>query len=203
MKTIVTTELIRAICEKYGVKVYNVLTGFKYIADVVRNNEGKGEFVCGGEESYGFNVGEYVRDKDAPISCAMVAECAAWAADQGKTLYQLLQDIYKEFGYYREALVSLVREGKAGAEEIAAIMADMRNNPPKSLAGTPVAKVIDYLKTEETGLPSSNVLQFYSAEGDVVSVRPSGTEPKIKFYFGAHGDNADAKIAQLKEQFGL
>lgn len=203
VKTIVTTELIRAICEKYGVKVYNVLTGFKYIADVVRNNEGKGEFVCGGEESYGFNVGEYVRDKDAPISCAMVAECAAWAADQGKTLYQLLQDIYREFGYYRESLVSLVREGKAGAEEIAAIMVDMRNNPPKSLAGTQVAKVIDYLKTEETGLPSSNVLQFYSAEGDVVSVRPSGTEPKIKFYFGAHGDNADAKIAQLKEQFGL
>lgn len=203
VKTIVTTELIRAICKKYGVKVYNVLTGFKYIADVVRNNEGKGKFVCGGEESYGFNVGEYVRDKDAPISCAMVAECAAWAADQGKTLYQLLQDIYREFGYYREALVSLVREGKAGAEEIAAIMADMRNNPPKSLAGTQVAKVIDYLKTEETGLPSSNVLQFYSAEGDVVSVRPSGTEPKIKFYFGAHGDNADAKIAQLKEQFGL
>ena len=203
VKTIVTTELIRAICEKYGVKVYNVLTGFKYIADVVRNNEGKGEFVCGGEESYGFNVGEYVRDKDAPISCAMVAECAAWAADQGKTLYQLLQDIYKEFGYYREALVSLVREGKAGAEEIAAIMADMRNNPPKSLAGTQVAKIVDYLKTEETGLPSSNVLQFYSAEGDVVSVRPSGTEPKIKFYFGAHGDNADAKIAQLKEQFAL
>lgn len=203
VKTIVTTELIRAICEKYGVKVYNVLTGFKYIADVVRNNEGKGEFVCGGEESYGFNVGEYVRDKDAPISCAMVAECAAWAADQGKTLYQLLQDIYREFGYYREALVSLVREGKAGAEEIAAIMVDMRNNPPESLAGTQVAKVIDYLKTEETGLPSSNVLQFYSAEGDVVSVRPSGTEPKIKFYFGAHGDNADAKIAQLKEQFGL
>lgn len=203
VKTIVTTELIRAICEKYGVKVYNVLTGFKYIADVVRNNEGKGEFVCGGEESYGFNVGEYVRDKDAPISCAMVAECAAWAADQGKTLYQLLQDIYREFGYYREALVSLVREGKAGAEEIAAIMVDMRNNPPKSLAGTPVAKVVDYLKTEETGLPASNVLQFYSAEGDVVSVRPSGTEPKIKFYFGAHGENADAKIAQLKEQFGL
>lgn len=203
VKTIVTTELIRAICEKYGVKVYNVLTGFKFIADVVRNNEGKGEFVCGGEESYGFNVGEYVRDKDAPISCAMVAECAAWAADQGKTLYELLQDIYREFGYYREALVSLVREGKTGAEEIAAIMVDMRNNPPKSLAGTPVAKVVDYLKTEETGLPASNVLQFYSAEGDVVSVRPSGTEPKIKFYFGAHGDNADAKIAQLKEQFGL
>ncbi len=203
VKTIVTTELIRAICDKYGVKIYNVLTGFKYIADIVRRNEGKGEFVCGGEESYGFNVGEFVRDKDAPISCAMVAECAAWAAEQGKTLYGLLQDIYAEFGYYREGLVSLVREGKAGAEEIAGIMVDMRNNPPQSLAGSKVVKVIDYLKPEETGLPSSNVLQFYSAEGDVVSVRPSGTEPKIKFYFGAHGKTADEKIAALKEQFGL
>ncbi len=203
VKTIVTTELIRAICDKFGVKIYNVLTGFKYIADVVRRNEGKGEFVCGGEESYGFNVGEFVRDKDAPISCAMVAECAAWAADRGKTLYGLLQDIYSEFGYYRESLVSLVREGKAGAEEIAAIMVDMRNNPPMTLAGSPVVKVIDYLKTDETGLPSSNVLQFYSEEGDVVSVRPSGTEPKIKFYFGAHGSDADAKIARLKEQFSL
>lgn len=204
VKTIVTTELIRAICEKYGVKIYNVLTGFKFIADIVRRNEPEGgEFVCGGEESYGFNVGQFVRDKDAPISCAMVAECAAWAADQGKTLYQLLQDIYAEFGYYKEGLVSLVREGKAGAEEIAAIMVDMRNNPPKELAGTPVVKVVDYLKPEETGLPSSNVLQFYSSEGDVVSVRPSGTEPKIKFYFGAHGNEADAKIAKMKEQFGL
>ena len=148
-------------------------------------------------------MGQFVRDKDAPISCAMVAECAAWAADQGKTLYQLLQDIYAEFGYYKEGLVSLVREGKAGAEEIAAIMVDMRNNPPKELAGTAVVKVVDYLKPEETGLPSSNVLQFYSAEGDVVSVLPSGTEPKIKFYFGAHGSDADAKIAKMKEQFGL
>lgn len=204
VKTIVTTELLRAICDKYGVRLYNVLTGFKYIADIVRRNEvDGGEFVCGGEESYGFNVGQFVRDKDAPISCAMVAECAAWAADQGKTLYQLLQDIYAEFGYYKEGLVSLVREGKAGAEEIAAIMVDMRNNPPKELGGTPVVKVIDYLKPEETGLPASNVLQFYSAEGDVVSVRPSGTEPKIKFYFGAHGNDADSKISKMKEQFGL
>lgn len=201
VKTIVTTELIRAIAEKYGVKVYNVLTGFKYIADVVRNNEGKGEFICGGEESYGFNVGQFVRDKDAPISCAMVAECAAWAADQGKTLYQLLQDIYAEFGYYKEALVSLVRKGKEGVAEIAAIMSDMRNNPPKELAGLPVTKVVDYNKPEETGLPKSNVLQFFNAEGDVVSVRPSGTEPKIKFYFGAKGSDADAKIGKLREQF--
>ena len=201
VKTIVTTELIRAIAEKYGVKVYNVLTGFKYIADIVRRNEGKGEFICGGEESYGFNVGQFVRDKDAPISCAMVAECAAWAAEQGKTLYQLLQDIYAEFGYYKEGLVSLVRKGKEGVAEIAAIMTEMRNNPPKELVGVPVTKVIDYDKPEETGLPKSNVLQFFNAEGDVVSVRPSGTEPKIKFYFGARGADADAKIEKLRAQF--
>ena len=201
VKTIVTTELIRAIAQKYGVKVYNVLTGFKFIADTIKKNEGKTEFVCGGEESYGFNVGEFVRDKDAPISCAMVAECAAWAADQGKTLYQLLQDIYAEFGYYRESLTSLVRKGKEGAEEIAAIMTDMRANPPAQLAGSPVVKVIDYNKPEETGLPKSNVLQFFNEEGDVVSVRPSGTEPKIKFYFGAHGADADAKTEKLRAQF--
>ncbi len=201
VKTIVTTELIRAIAEKYGVKVYNVLTGFKYIADIVRRNEGKGEFICGGEESYGFNIGEFVRDKDAPISCAMVAECAAWAADQGLTLYQYLQNIYKEFGYYRESLTSLVRKGKSGVEEIAKIMSDLRETPPAELAGSPVVKVIDYNKPEETGLPKSNVLQFFNAEGDVVSVRPSGTEPKIKFYFGAKGDDADAKIEKLRAQF--
>ena len=201
VKTIVTTELIRAIAEKFGVKVYNVLTGFKYIAEIVKQNEGKGEFICGGEESYGFNVGEYVRDKDAVIACSMVAECACWAAEQGLTLYQLMQKIYKEFGYYKESLTSLVRKGKAGVEEIAAIMTDMRNNPPAELAGSPVVKVIDYNKPEETGLPKSNVLQFFSEEGDVVSVRPSGTEPKIKFYFGAKGSDADAKIEKLREQF--
>ncbi len=201
VKTIVTTELIRAIAEKFGVKVYNVLTGFKYIAEIVKQNEGKGEFICGGEESYGFNVGEYVRDKDAVIACSMVAECACWAAEQGLTLYQLMQKIYKEFGYYRESLTSLVRKGKAGVEEIAAIMTDMRNNPPKDLAGSPVVKVVDYNKPEETGLPKSNVLQFFSEEGDVVSVRPSGTEPKIKFYFGAKGSDADAKIEKLRGQF--
>lgn len=201
VKTIVTTELIRAIAEKFGVKVYNVLTGFKYIAEIVKRNEGKGEFICGGEESYGFNVGEYVRDKDAVIACSMVAECACWAAEQGLTLYQLMQKIYKEFGYYRESLTSLVRKGKAGVEEIAAIMTDMRNNPPAEFAGSPVVKVIDYNKPEETGLPKSNVLQFFSEEGDVVSVRPSGTEPKIKFYFGAKGPDADAKIERLRAQF--
>lgn len=202
VKTIVTTELIRAIAAKYDVKVYNVLTGFKWIANVVKENEGKGEFICGGEESYGFNIGEFVRDKDAPISCAMVAECAAWAADQGKTLYQLLQDIYAEFGYYKESLISVVRKGKAGAEEIAAMMTDYRNNPPKEMAGSPVVKVIDYSKPETTGLPSSNVLQFYNEAGDVVTIRPSGTEPKIKFYFGIKGADADAKNEVLRAQFG-
>ncbi len=201
VKTIVTTELIKAICDKYGVKCYNVLTGFKYIGDVVRRNEGKGEFICGGEESYGFNVGEFVRDKDAPVSCAMVAECAAWAADQGKTLYQLLQDIYAEFGYYHEGLVSLVRKGKDGVAEIAAIMADYRSNPPTELAGLPVVKAVDYNEPEKTGLPKSNVLQYFTSAGDKITVRPSGTEPKIKFYFGAHGADADAKVEALRNQF--
>ena len=201
VKTIVTTELIRQIAESFGVKCYDVLTGFKFIADVVRRNEGKGEFICGGEESYGFNVGEFVRDKDAPISCCMVAECAAWAAEQGLTLYQLLQKIYKQYGYRKEGLVSLVRKGKSGAEEIQQIMKDMRATPPSELVGSKVTKVIDYLDTAATGLPSSNVLQFFDEAGDVVSVRPSGTEPKIKFYFGAAGDDADEKIAQLRAQF--
>ena len=202
VKTIVTTELITEICKSFGVPVYNVLTGFKYIAEVVKRKEAEGgEFICGGEESYGFNVGQFVRDKDAPVSCMMIAECAAWAADQGLTLYQLMQRIYKEFGYRKEGLVSLVRKGISGAQEIQQIMIDMRNNPPKELCGSPVIKVVDYMEPEKTGQPKSNVLQFFDEAGDVVSVRPSGTEPKIKFYFGAKGDDADAKIEQLKAQF--
>ena len=202
VKTIVTTELITDICKKFGVPVYNVLTGFKYIAEVVKRQEQEGgEFICGGEESYGFNVGQFVRDKDAQVSSMMVAECAAWAAEQGLTLYQLLQKIYSEFGYRKEGLVSVVRKGISGAREIQQMMVDLRTNPPKELCGSPVTKVIDYLEPEKTGQPSSNVLQFFDEAGDVVSVRPSGTEPKIKFYFGAKGDDADAKIAALKEQF--
>jgi len=201
VKTIVTTELIREICESFAVPVYNVLTGFKYIAEVVKRRENEGEFICGGEESYGFNVGQFVRDKDAQIAAATVAEAAAWAADQGLTLYQLMQKIYKEYGYRKEGLVSVVRKGKSGAEEIAAIMAGLRADPPKDLCGSPVTKVIDYLEPEKTGQPKSNVLQFFDEAGDVVSVRPSGTEPKIKFYFGAKGADADEKIAALKAQF--
>lgn len=201
VKTIVTTELLAEIARSFGVKCYNVLTGFKYIAEIVKRNETCGEFICGGEESFGFNAGEFVRDKDAQISCAMVAECAAWAAEKGMTLYQLLQAIYKEYGYRKEALTSLVRKGKAGAEEIQNIMADMRKNPPQTLAGSKLIQVIDYNIPEKTGMPKSNVLQFFSEEGDVVSIRPSGTEPKIKFYFGASGKDADAKIEMLRAQF--
>lgn len=201
VKTIVTTPLIKDIAESFGVKCYDVLTGFKYIAEVVKRNEGKGEFICGGEESFGFNVGEHVRDKDAPISCCMVAECMAWAAEQGLTLYQLMEKIYGEYGYRKEGLVSLVRKGITGAQEIQQIMKDLRSDPPKDLAGSKVARTVDYNEPEKTGLPKSNVLQFFSEAGDVVTVRPSGTEPKIKFYFGAKGADADAKIAALKEQF--
>ncbi|MBO4341439.1 MAG: phospho-sugar mutase [Bacteroidales bacterium] len=201
VKTIVTTELIAAICKDFGVKCYNVLTGFKYVAEVVKLNEGKGEFICGGEESYGFNLGEFVRDKCAQVAGCLVAECAAWAAEQGLTLYQLLQKVYEKYGLYEEKMVYIVRKGKTGAEEIQKIMADYRACPPKEIAGSPLVKVIDYLKPEETGLPKSNVLQFFNKDGDVVSVRPSGTEPKIKFYFGATGDDAPAKIEALKAQF--
>jgi phosphoglucomutase len=201
VKTIVTSELIAAICESFGVKCYNVLTGFKYIAEVVKRNEGKGVFICGGEESYGFNLGEFVRDKCAQVAGIMVAECAAWAAEQGMTLWQLLQKVYKEYGLYVEKMVYIVRKGKSGAEEIQKIMADYRATPPAEIAGSPLAKVVDYNKPEETGLPKSNVLQFFNEAGDVVSVRPSGTEPKIKFYFGAKGNDAPAKIEALKAQF--
>ncbi len=201
VKTIVTSELIAAICQSFGVKCYNVLTGFKYIAEIQKQQEGKTEFICGGEESYGFNLGSFVRDKCAQVAGCAVAECAAWAAEQGLTLYQLLQKVYKEYGLYVEKMVYIVRKGKTGAEEIQKIMADYRATPPAVIAGSPLAKVIDYNKPEETGLPKSNVLQFFNEAGDVVTVRPSGTEPKIKFYFGAKGDDAPAKIEALKAQF--
>ena len=201
VKTIVTSELLAAICEHFGVKCYNVLTGFKYIAEIQKQQEGKSVFICGGEESYGFNLGEFVRDKCAQVAGCAVAECAAWAADQGMTLWQLLQKVYKEYGLHVEKMVYIVRKGKTGAEEIQKIMADYRACPPKEIAGSPLAKVIDYNEPEKTGLPKSNVLQFFNEAGDVVSVRPSGTEPKIKFYFGAKGDDAPQKIEMLKAQF--
>ena len=142
-----------------------------------------------------------MRDKDAVIACCLFAECAAWCAERGETLYDLLQTIYKEFGYYKEDLVSITKKGKAGVEQIQEMMKNFRENPPKFLASSAIVKVIDYNNPSDTGLPKSNVLQFYSEDGTVVSVRPSGTEPKIKFYFGAHGADADAKIELLKKQF--
>lgn len=202
VKTIVTTELITAICAKYGVKLYNVLTGFKYIEATVRANEGKATFICGGEESYGFNIGEFVRDKDAVVTCSMIADCAAWLASKGQTIYGYLQEIYAEFGYHAERLLSLKREGKDGVEAIRSMMQEFRTNPPKDLAGSPVVRVVDYLEAEKTGLPSSDVLQFFAEDGTVVSVRPSGTEPKIKFYFGARGEGADARLNTLCALYG-
>ncbi len=201
VKTIVTTDLMRKIAEDFGLKCYNVLTGFKYIAEIVKANEDSGEFVCGGEESFGFNAGQFVRDKDAQLTAALIADCAAWAADQGMSLYQLLQDIYARYGYHKEALTSLTKKGKSGLEEIANIMNNLRSNPPSAMADSKIIKVIDYLDTESTGLPKSNVLQLFNEAGDIVSIRPSGTEPKIKFYFAAKGDNADEKLLMLQKEF--
>ncbi|MCF0177188.1 MAG: phospho-sugar mutase [Bacteroidales bacterium] len=201
VKTIVTTELLRAIAAKYNVEVYNVLTGFKYIAEVVRKNQGKKVFIGGGEESNGFNAGEFVRDKDAAVTCCLIAECAAWLADSGKTLYQYLQDIYAEFGQYKEGLVSVTKKGMDGLAEIEQMMKNLRETPPAMLAGSKVYRVVDYLHPEKTGLPKSNVLQFFSEDDSVVSVRPSGTEPKIKFYFGVRGANVDEHLKELVKQF--
>ena len=201
VKTIVSTRLADAICAKDGVQLYSVLTGFKNIATVVRENEGKRVYIGGGEESNGFNPGDFVRDKDSAASCGLLAECAAWLMDRGQTVYGYLQEIYKEFGYYKEGLTNIYRAGKEGAAQIQQIMKDYRSNPPKDLLGSKVVKVIDYLETEKTHLPKSNVLQFLAEDGTIVSVRPSGTEPKIKFYFGVSGADADEKIARLKTQF--
>ncbi|MFA8450047.1 MAG: phospho-sugar mutase [Bacteroidales bacterium] len=191
-KTIVTTELLKDIADYYNVECIDVLTGFKFIADLIKRNQNKKEFIGGGEESYGYLVGEFIRDKDAVISCTMFAEIAAWAKEQGKSIYQILKEIYAQFGQYQEALVSLTKKGKTGAEQIEAIMVNFRNDPPKELAGSPILCIKDYLssevcdfKTKETSiisLPKSNVLQFISKDGSKVSIRPSGTEPKIKFY---------------------
>lgn len=194
VKTIVTSELLVKIAKKYDVEYFDVLTGFKFIADKIKSFEGEKTFIGGGEESYGYLVGDFVRDKDAVIACAMIAETAAWAADRGIGLYDLLMDIYLQFGLFKEKLISVVRKGKAGAEEIQEIMNGYRKTSPTSLGNSKVILVKDYQtsisKDMESGieevinLPKSNVLQFFTADGGKVTVRPSGTEPKIKFYFG-------------------
>ncbi len=193
IKTIVTTDLIFDIAKKFDVDAYETLTGFKYIASVIRELEGKKQFIVGGEESYGYLSGDFVRDKDAISSCALLAEMTAWAKENGMGLFDLLIEVYKEFGFYKESLLSITRKGKSGAEEIQNMMKDMRNNPPVAIHGSKVAKVYDYLSgkvqnmisgaTENLDFPKSNVLQYVTEDGTKISVRPSGTEPKIKFYF--------------------
>jgi phosphoglucomutase len=196
IKTIVTSDLIERIAEGYNVEYFNVLTGFKFFAELIRKNEGIKKYIGGGEESYGFLPGEYVRDKDAVASCALVAETAAWAKSRGKSLYELLLDIYVQYGFYKEKLVNIVRKGKEGAEEIKAMMTGYRNNPPEKINNSRVIKINDYEKqvsfdlVNNTSSPidliKSDVLQFFLEDGTKISVRPSGTEPKIKFYFSVN-----------------
>jgi len=200
-KTIVTTDLLDKMATHFGVETYNTLTGFKYIAAVLKANEGQKEFIGGGEESYGYLVNDFVRDKDAIISCAMLAELVAYAKDQGMSLFDMMMDIYMQFGMFREDLISLKRTGKKGSEEIQQMMADLRANPPKNINGSAVIKMLDYQSLKATELatgnqsdldfPNSNVLQFILEDGSKVSARPSGTEPKIKFYFSVQAPLAN------------
>jgi phosphoglucomutase len=196
IKTIVSTDLMDRIAEKNKVECYNVLTGFKFFAELIRNLEGMKKYIGGGEESYGFLPGDYVRDKDSVASCSLVAEITAWAKSKGKSLYEVLIDIYLEYGLFREKLVNIVRKGLEGQSEIKAMMKDYRNNPPLSINGSKVVKINDYDslisidcntgKKTKINLIQSDVLQFFLEDGSKISVRPSGTEPKIKFYFSVN-----------------
>lgn len=207
VKTIVTSNLIDAIAASKNVTCYNTLTGFKWIGQLITQLQGKKTFIVGGEESYGYSVGELVRDKDAIISCAFIAEMTAYYKDKGTSLYNALLDMYVEYGVYKEELVSLTKKGKSGAEEIKAMMEKFRNNPPAQLGGSKVTTLKDYELRTETDLtnntskplelPKSDVLQFITEDGSIVSARPSGTEPKIKFYCSVNAPLADK--AQYKE----
>lgn len=210
VKTIVTSYLIDKIAESKGLECFNTLTGFKYIGELMTKFEGQRTFIAGGEESYGYLVGEHARDKDAVISCAMMAEMVAFYKDQGRSLYDALLDLYVEFGFYKEKLISLKKEGKSGAEEIQAMLKQMRNNPPTTLGGAKVTMIKDYLSSQandtiagtitEIDLPSSNVLQFFTEDGSIISARPSGTEPKVKFYCSVNAplaSKADFKAVEI------
>ncbi len=199
VKTIVTTEKIADIARENNITYFDVFTGFKYIAEIVREMEGKMKYIGGGEESFGFMPADFVRDKDAVSSCAMMAEITAWAKEKGKSLYELLQDIYLEYGYSKEKMKYIVRKGRAGASEIQKMMIDFRTNPPKELGGSPLVLIKDYADLTERNVETGevnpihqkvklNVLQFFTKEGTKISVRPSGTEPKIKFYFEVGGE---------------
>lgn len=226
VKTIVTTETIKAIAAANNIKMYDCYTGFKWIASVIRNLEGKCRYIGGGEESYGFLAEDFARDKDAVSAVSLMAEAAAWAKEKGMNFIQMLQDIYVKYGFSREAGISLVRKGKSGAEEIQAIMKQFRANPPKQIAGSNVTEVKDYsdltIKNGEGAIvgelafpTTSNVLQFFTADGTKISVRPSGTEPKIKFYVEVKGEMksaseydsaiaaAEAKIQAVKVDLGI
>ncbi|MCE5227350.1 MAG: phospho-sugar mutase [Porphyromonadaceae bacterium] len=226
VKTIVSTELIRTIAERNGVELYDVYTGFKWIAAIMKDNEGKKTFIGGGEESYGFLCEDFVRDKDAVSACTMLAETAAWAKDKGLTLYQLLQNIYVEYGFSKEAGISVVKKGKSGAEEIEAMMKHFRENPLTEIAGSKVTYVYDYAtlkglsvaENEKLTLDmptTSNVIQYFTEDNTKVSIRPSGTEPKIKFYCEVHSKikslddlpaaelAAQEKINQIKVSLGI
>jgi len=224
-KTIVTTDLIANIAAHYGVKCYETLTGFKYIAALIGEKEGKEEFIGGGEESYGYLIGDAVRDKDAVASCIMIAEMVAYIKDQGQEVFDFLLEMYQQFGLYKEHLISLTKKGKSGLEEIQQMMLELRENPPTDLAGEQVVKVIDYKEGYEHDMitdnrmpvhfPTSDVLQFITEKGSKISARPSGTEPKIKFYVSVSdvlenkadyhtvGKQLDAKIKAISESFNI
>ncbi len=226
VKTIVTTELIKTIADRNKIEMLDCYTGFKWIAREIRLAEGKKTYIGGGEESYGFLAEDFCRDKDAVSACCLIAEVAAWAKDNGKTLYQLLQDIYVEYGFSKEKGVSVVKQGKSGAEEIKQMMTDFRNNPPKEMAGSKIVLYKDFQALQQTNaltgeksaldMPeSSNVLQYFTEDGSKVSIRPSGTEPKIKFYIEVKGDiksradydksnaAADEKIKAVMTSLGI
>jgi phosphoglucomutase len=202
IKTIVSTDLMDRIAEKHNVECYNVLTGFKFFAELIRKLEGKKKYIGGGEESYGFLPGDYVRDKDSVASCSLMAEISAWAKSRGKSIYEVLIDIYTEYGLFREKLINIVRKGLEGHSEIKAMMQAYRNNPPKSINGSKVVKINDYDslvstdcitgKKTKINLIQSDVLQFFLGDGSKISVRPSGTEPKIKFYFSVNAKLSSA-----------
>lgn len=224
VKTIVTSYMIDKIAASKGVDCYNTLTGFKYIGQIMTQMEGKKTFLAGGEESYGYLVGEHARDKDAVISCAMIAEMVAYHKDRGSSLYDALIDLYLEYGFYKEKLIAIKKEGKSGAEEIQAMLKNLRENPPVTLGGSKVKTIKDYRSGDSKNMisgevskmdfPSSNVLQFFTEDGSIISARPSGTEPKIKFYcsvnepladksaFAATEAKLDAKLTTILKDLG-
>lgn len=225
VKTIVTTELIKKVADRNDIEMMDCYTGFKWIAREIRLTEGKKKYIGGGEESYGFLAEDFVRDKDAVSACCLISEIAAWAKDNGKTLFELLLDIYVEYGFSKEFTVNVVKPGKSGAEEIKQMMTDFRNNPPKEIAGSKVVLSKDYQTLKQTDahgkvsplhMPdTSNVLQYFTEDGTKVSVRPSGTEPKIKFYFEVKGEmgcrhcyysanaTAEEKIKAVRASLGI